>query len=335
MENNWSLQKIWNESMEKPDDRELIARDYLWASELGKPEVDVWLRMKGEPATNPPNPRSLRKFEAGNLWESLIEIILLRAGIMQGTQERVEWQYPDLLRVSGKIDFIAGGKVDLEGAKREMESLHLPEKTSQAMNNIVDYLAKNYPDGLEKVAIEVKSVSSFMMNAIEITEKPLAIHRMQAYHYTKHPEINQAKIVYICRDDCRMFESPIFADTPAIEDEYRGYIKKYTENFKRSEMPEKAEPIVFDEDMGKFTLNRAIGWSPYLTKVYGYESQMEFENKYSKLPASWNRTLKRLKNGDKITPRNTEVLEEMRKEGFDPDVLVTKLVDTPEEEAEV
>jgi len=336
MENNsWSLQKIWNEAMEKPDEREVEARDYLWASELGKPEIDVWLRMKGEPATNPPNARSLRKFEAGNLWESIIEVILLRAGIMQGSQERVYWQYPDLLKVSGKIDFMAGGMVDLNGAKNSLESLHLPEKTNQAMNNIVEYLANEYPQGLEKVAIEVKSVSSFMMNAIEATQRPLAIHRLQAYHYTKHPEVEQARIVYICRDDCRMFEIPIWAESPEIELEYRGLIEKYTENYHKEEMPEKAKPIVFDEDMGKFTINRQIGWSSYLTKVYGYENQMEFEDKYGKIPASWNRTMKRLKNGDKVTDRNKEVFEEMREAGFEPDELVTKLVDTPEEEPEV
>jgi len=336
MENNsWSLQKIWNEAMEKPDEREAEVRDYLWASELGKPEVDVWLRMRGEPVTNPPNARSLRKFEAGNLWESIVEIILLRAGIMQGSQERVSWQYPELLRVSGKIDFIAGGVVDVEKAKHELESLHLPEKTSQAMNAIVEYLGKEYPDGLEKVAIEVKSVSSFMMNALEATEKPLAIHRLQAYHYTKHPDIEQARIVYLCRDDCRMFEVPIFAETPVIEDEYKGVIETYTKNQESDEMPEKAKPVVFDEDMGKFTINRQIGWSPYLTKVYGYESQMEFENKYSAIPARFNRVLKRVKEGAKMTDKNKEALDEMREMGFDPDVLVTKLVDTPEEEAEV
>lgn len=332
---SWSLTKIWNESFEKPDDRPVEPRDYLWASELGKPEIDVWLRMKGEPYTNPPNPRSLRKFEAGNLWESLVEVILLRAGIMQGTQERVKWQYPELLEVSGKIDFIAGGKVDVEKAKAELESLHLPEKTSAAMNNIVEYLAKDYPDGLEKLAIEVKSVSSFMMNAIEATERPLAIHRMQAYHYTKHPDIEQARIIYLCRDDCRMFEVPILADTPAIEAEYRGWIEKYTKNYQSEEMPAKAEPIVFDEDMGKFSINRQVGWSPYLKLIYGFDSQMEFENQYARLPASWNRVLNRMKKGEKMTKSNEEKIEEMKEHGFDAKVLAEKLVDTPEEADEV
>lgn len=328
---SWSFQKIWNESLEKPDLRTYEPRDYLWASELGKIETDVWLRMRGEEPTNPPNNRSLRKFEAGNLWESIVEIILIRAGIMQGTQDRVKFGYEGLLEVSGKIDFIAGGVVDPEKAKAELSGLHLPEKTLMAIGNIVDYLAETYPDGLEKKALEVKSVSSFMMNAIEATERPLAIHRLQAYHYTKHPEIERTDIVYLCREDCRMFECPVIANTPAIEAEYRGWIETYTKNYHSDEMPEKGKPIVFDEDMGKFSINRQIGWSPYLTKVYGYESQMEFENKYGKIPASWNRTLKRLKNGDKITDRNKEVFEEMREAGFEPDVLVTMMVDTPDE----
>jgi len=112
---NWSFTQVWNKAIELPQDRELVKRDYLWASELGKPLADVWLKMNAEPETNPPNARSLRKFEAGNLWEWVVKIILIRAGILHSSQERVESNYEGLLRVSGKIDFIAGGRLMSRG----------------------------------------------------------------------------------------------------------------------------------------------------------------------------------------------------------------------------
>ena len=317
--------------MEAPDHREPEARDYLWASELGKPLADVWLRMHGEPVTNPPNARSLRKFEAGNIFEWIMQTILMRAGILVSTQERVKHKYEGLLEVSGKIDFIAGGTVEVEKAMESIETLMLPDKTQNAAKQILEYLAQNYPDGLDRKVIELKSVSSHMMNAIEITERALAIHRLQAYHYTKHPDIERADILYLCRDDMRMFEVPVLADTPAIEAEYRGYIERATEAYHSPERPPVDPAVLFDEDQGKFSVNRAIGWSPYLTLLTGLQDQAEFDAKYKNIPASWNRVLTRIKTGQSMTKNNEEKIAEMREWGYDAHELAVKLVDAPED----
>lgn len=328
----WSFDMVWNKSLEQPQERETVARDYLWASELGKTYLDVYLRMNGIVPTNPPNARSLRKFEAGNLWESIVEVILMRAGIMQASQERVEHTYEGMLRVSGKIDFIAGGKIDRNQSKDYVNQLPLPENSMRAIENIIDYLAINYPEGLEPRALEIKSVSSHMMNAIEITERALKIHRLQAYHYTKHPDITRADVVYICRDDCRMKSIPVIGETEAIETEYREWIETMSGYYQRKEEPPKASPVVFDADQGKFTIERAIGWSPYLTLCYGFQDQMEFEDKYGKIPASWNRVLTRIKNGQSMTANNLEKIEEMKQWGFDANSLAEKLVDNADED---
>jgi len=329
---NWSFTQVWNKAIELPQDRELVKRDYLWASELGKPLADVWLKMNAEPETNPPNARSLRKFEAGNLWEWVVKIILIRAGILHSSQERVESNYEGLLRVSGKIDFIAGGKVDVEGAMGSLKAMELPEKTENAAKQILDYLVATYPDGLDKKVIELKSISSHMMNALEITERPLAIHRLQAYHYTKHPDIERADILYLCRDDLRMVEFPVLADTPKIEDEYRGYIERATKAYQNPERPEVAPAVIFDEDMGKFSVNRPLGWSSYLFLLTGLENQAEFDNKYGKIPASWNRVLTRIKNKQPMTKNNEEKIVEMKEWGYDANELASRLVVTEEED---
>lgn len=332
MSDSWSITQVWNKAIEEPDSRELIERDYLWASELGKPLADVWLKMHATPVTNPPNARSLRKFEAGNLWEWVVKIMLIRAGVLHSTQERVKHKYDGLLEVSGKIDFIAGGEVDVEGAMKSIEGLELPEKTQNAAKQILEYLKTNYPNGLDKKVIELKSVSSHMMNALEITGRALAIHRLQAYHYTKHPDIDRADILYLCRDDLRLFEVPIMAETPAIEEEYRGFIEAATAAYQSAERPAVPEGVVFDEDQGKFSINRQLGWSSYLTLLTGLENQLEFDNKYGKLPASWNRVLSRMKAGATLTKSNLEKIEEMKEHGFDAHELAAKVVDSDNED---
>ena len=329
---NWSFTQMWNKAIEEPQERELVARDYLWASELGKPLADVWLKMHAEPITNPPNPRSLRKFEAGNLWEWVVKIILIRAGILHSTQERVESNYDGLLRVSGKIDFIAGGTVDYEGARAELAALALPEKTQNAAEQILKYLSEHYHDGLDKKVLELKSVSSHMMNAVEITERALQIHRLQAYHYTKHPDIERADILYLCRDDMRLFEVPVLANTPAIEEEYRTFIEAATEAYKQPERPAVPPAVIFDEDQGKFSLNRALGWSNYLTLLTGLQDQAEFDARYDKIPASWNRVLTRMKNGQPMTKNNEAKILEMKEWGYDAHACAAKLVATNDDE---
>jgi len=94
-------------------------------------------------------------------------------------------------------------------------------------------------------------------------------------------------------------------------------VTQMTEYYKAGVMPPKAEPIVFDESAGKFQPNRQIGWSPYLTLVYELEDQMEFDEKYGKIPAGWNAVLKRIKEEKKMTPLNLTRIEEMKEWGFD------------------
>ena len=79
----WSFFKIWNESLEQREERPPKERQNLWASELGKSQVDVYLKMKGIAPTNPFSARSLRKFEAGNIWEWIVGLVLLRAGMLR------------------------------------------------------------------------------------------------------------------------------------------------------------------------------------------------------------------------------------------------------------
>jgi len=64
-----------------------------------------------------------------------------------------------------------------------------------------------------------------------------------------------------------------------------------------------------------------IGWSPYLTKLYGFENQMEFDNKYTPIQTKWNRVMGRIANGDNITDNNKSVIKEIEECGYNPHEL--------------
>jgi hypothetical protein len=113
--------QIWNNALEEESPRRYEARDYLWASDLGKSNVDIYLSMKGEEPSNLANARLKRKFEAGNMWEWILGLVMRRAGLMTTSQGHTEHQYDGLLKVTGRYDFIGGGKAELEKGLKEIE----------------------------------------------------------------------------------------------------------------------------------------------------------------------------------------------------------------------
>lgn len=313
MNNSWSFYQVWNQSLEQRKERPVTSRANLWASELGKSLVDNYLKMRGEVPTNPPNMRSLRKFEAGNIWEWVVGLVLKRAGIFLGEQKWNSFQYPNLIEVTGKIDFLAGGKPDWEKARVEIENLGLPEFIHRASENIIEHFKKQYPDGMKTIVLENKSTSSFMFPLYEKFNFASLNHRLQAFHYLKAENLPEAHVVYVCKDDARMVEIGVF-NPSAIEDEYKGYIEKLTGYLKANEQPPLEKPIEFDEEVGRFRDNWKIKYSLYLTRLYGYKDQKEFEDQYRGKVAQFNRVLNRCCDDKKMTDKNKVIMEEAEKE---------------------
>lgn len=328
---DWQFGDLWNEALLKRENRPTEPRSRLWASELGKSPVDLYLRLKGEEPTNPPDARSLRKFEAGNIWEWIVKLVLMRAGVLRSTQDRIEHQYPGMLPVSGKLDFLAGGMPDYERAKAEIDALMLPDVFNRAFENIVEFLQKEYPDGLGDKVLEVKSVSSFMFEGMEKSGRAIGNHRKQLFHYLKGKNMPRGDIIYICRDDCRMMQIPIVNPSP-VEDEYKRDIEIISGYYQRDEMPPLEKLLVFDEDLGKFSRNFNVAYSGYLTKLYGFQNQGEYEDIYRPMSERFNRVLGRAKRGEKITDKNKEVRIEIEKMGFNFDLCLSKMPDESEDE---
>lgn len=314
----WGLANVWNAALEEDTARPVTPRDYLWASELGKSPIDLWLKLRGTTQTNPPNSRAKRKFEAGNLTEWMISLILSRAGLLISTQERCEHQYPGLLKVTGKMDFLAGGRPTLENWQEKSEGL--PEVFYKAGEKIVKYILEKYPQGLEEKPLEIKSLSANMFDALDRRGKSLKNHRLQLFHYIKSKDYEKGSIIYICRDDLRMREFDVY-NTNQFEKEYIEAIEVISHYHLTGARPNLEKSIVFNEDTGKFTQNHNIAYSGYLTLLYGYKDQKSFDDANKPIVARFNRVLGRLKNGDRLTAKNEEVIKEMEALCFDAMVL--------------
>lgn len=313
----WSLQQVWNDSLEQRKDRKLTARNRIWASELGGSMIDRVLKMKGVEPTNPPNARSLRKFEAGNLMEWVVGVVLKRAGILQANQEWLEYQYDGLLPVTGKLDFLAGGQPDWEEAKKrvaDIANFGLPDIFATLGTNIVDKLIEQFGEGMfakpmKTIVLEIKSTSSFMYEKYERDGKPSDNHRLQCFHYMKAKGIDEGHIIYISKDDLRLLEFGIF-DTPENEAMYKADIEEITNYMKTNAEPEKASDMIYDFETGRFSDNWHVKYSNYLTMLYGYKNQFEYDSIYMKLTPSFNRVFKRMVQGKKMTALNLKVIGE-------------------------
>ena len=320
---NWSFAGLWNESLERNKERELKARDVIWASELGGALIDRYLKMKAIKPTNPPNPRSLRKFEAGNIWEAIIGYVLTRAGLLKTKQDWLSYQYDGLLKVTGKLDFIAGGMPDYEKATKTIQSEFnwLPPFISEATINIVTKLKEQFPEGLKDIILEIKSCSSFMFEKFEKTEKAQPQHNLQTFHYLKAGDMPEAHIVYVSKDDARLIEFGVY-NPSLVEQDYKKDIETMTNYVKTNTEPPKEKPIGFDD---KFYANWKIGYSQYLTRLYDLKDQKEFDDKYKPIAERWNRVIERIKDKKELTANNQEAIKEMKEYGFDIDNLMENI----------
>jgi hypothetical protein len=321
MANNmrWSFYSIWNSSLEEGrSNKPVESRQKIWASELGGSMIDRYLKMTGVQPSNPFTPRALRKFEAGNIWEAIVGYVLRRAGILQARQEWLKYQYEGLLPVTGKLDFIAGGKPDYEKA---FDTIHrefdwLPEFISRATANIIQSLREEYPDGLANIILEIKSCSAFMFERYEKNGNADLKHKLQNFHYLKAKSMPEGHIVYISKDDARMLEVGVL-NPSLLENDYKKDIETISHYVLNNIEPPKEKFIVFDKDWGQFSANYKVGYSSYLTHLYNFENQKAFDDIYKPIVERWNRVLGRICGSKEMTDNNREAIDEMAKEGFD------------------
>lgn len=323
---DWNLAQLWNECAFK-EQRPLVKRDYIYASEIGYPFIDRYYKMKAVPYTNPPNNRSLRKFLAGNIWEYVVKQILVSCGVYKHEEVKVDAiPYDNCLSVHGRLDFKAGGYVDADLAMANVTSLQLPDFLFSIAERIINSLAGGT---LKEKILELKAVSTFAMDMVERRKSAVPNHVLQAYHYQKNGKI-QAEICYICKDDSRMAQFSL--DHKVTEKLYKADIEEMSYFFNNNITPPPAPLANFDYSLGRFSKNLGVEYSPYLTKVYGFETPEDYRNSVS-FVEKWNRCLARyvLVSQGKltptgkpitITPKNIEVRNAIEKAGYNFQLLL-------------
>ncbi len=319
----WRFADVWNATLDTQQDRPLVARDYMWASELGGAFCDRYLKMYGVPFTNPPNVRSKRKFQAGHLWEWVVGMVLLSAGMLKKKQLRVETKLPRLMRVSGRLDFVCGGDIDWKSAKENIQKikdslllldLDLPPFFFDAIDKFVD---KYKGRKLKEVIMESKSLSSFMMEKTQKLGEPMMHHVLQNFHYVVGNDqgIEEGKLLYICKDDCIMEEFVITNNEETMQlykDDIKKMSKYYAAGFNKRKpqelMPPKEPLVLFEDGLFKFSKNFRVEYSNYLTYLYGYETPEAYRMAWQYKISSWNRVFKRCVQGANMTPKNKEAI---------------------------
>ncbi len=340
-----NLADIWNESIVR-DEREATAREYLWASQLLKPEVDIWLALRGTPPSNLPNERSKRKFQAGNLFEHFVSMVMMRSGVMSEKQDEVWTEYD--IRVKGKGDFILTGKFDFEQAIFDILAMRLPSSLEEMFMKVCEKMREKFEGAeIEPTVFEIKSVAERTMTKIEKNNKPLESHIMQTCHYKIGRGLSDGVVAVICRDDLRLFEYHV---TPEDEQRYIARVNHLAKVVKQDEQPPLAPKIIFDTVLCKFSKNLDIEYSNFLTLLYNYERPDIYSDEMKPIVGRWNRTLPRIRlvqegklgkptkqfpNGKppSLTDKNLASIEEMKQFGFDAYALA-KIADVNEEDEE-
>lgn len=347
---NWSIIESWNNSVAS-EQREIKPRNYLYASEIGQSHIDIILKLRGEKQTNPPNARSKRKFMMGNIIEDIVYLTLLRCGLIIDAQKAGKFQYDGLLMVSGRCDFIAGGKIDYEKSRKLILDMHLSEWMETMSLSILNRMAQEMGDiELKPMVIENKSVSAFMFEKYSKANAPNPHHAYQLFHYLKSFNMDEGRILYASKDDALMLEFPVFNPSD-VEHGYKSEIEKITEYYNTNTLPPKGEEIIFDSLAGKFSKSWQVEYSPYLSLLYPqYERPDMYADAVKPIISRWNRVLARIKKiemGVKLKPnkkfpdgapitltdKNIAVVDEMKRWGFDA-VKLSKVADVQEEETE-
>lgn len=324
---NGSIAKAWNESVVS-ENKEYQPRDYLWASDLGKADIDTFLAMKGEQPTNRPDIRSLRKFDMGNILEGVVAKVLDRSGIVKwlpSDEKRVYGNEPGCLKVSGRFDILLDGKPDFEKAKvgleKELKALlgkvddpYQEYILRKSINMANYYLEKDEKVEYTKVITEVKSMALYTFNMVEESNEPIDAHVMQTYHYVAYNKINASKtarLFCLSKDDTRLLEFGISGgEGSRYREMYLDAVRRKSQFYQNDEMPPKEPMLVFERGQLRTNVIK-VGYSGYLTKLYGYKHTEEYRDDWGKKATAWNRVIKRVVDGENVTANNLEKIDEM------------------------
>jgi len=286
------IQSHWNKIVRKEYNGAKM-RDYITFSDIGKPYIDRYYKMKGEPVTNDFDERVLRIFDAGRVMEFIVLRALTMAGILNQKQTFVEIPAQNgILKQLGYLDCTIGGFADWAKAEQTIHE-HLQQYKltlddqllEQKAVNIINGLRETYPDGkIPEMLVEVKSINSMAFWAHKNRDKVgnflgYPHNKLQLYGYMKATGIKNGILLYISKDDFVLEEVGMVLGDLKLEQTYNEDIKQMSNYYLNDIVPPKEVEIIYNENKANFEFNWKVLRSNYLTKIYGYKDQDEFQEK--------------------------------------------------------
>ncbi len=279
---DWKISEIWNELVVKESNPK--PRNYIRASEIGKPFLDRYLAMKGVQPTNPYPPRVQRVFDTGYVFEvDVVERIFRILGILQDSQKEVSLMLPGSLTVIGHFDHKIGGKIDIEKAHAEIydprTSLWMRKRALQ----LLDVLTEKYPNGLKTFIVDIKTVNSMAFWAHKNMDEKTGFfkgydhHKLQMLTYLIAEKEPEGRLFYISKDDLTLMESPVSANDITLRTIWQEDIYAMTKYYNNDQEPPKEEDIIYNERKNVYEYNWAVMRSPYFTLITGKKTVEDWQ----------------------------------------------------------
>lgn len=308
----WSVMGLWNQYLTfGRDERKLVKRDYIWATEVGRSYFDRWCKMKAIPAEEEYNERTLRKFVAGDMFERVVGFVLAVTGMLKADNAHLTVPATkNTLKVTGRLDFLTGGKPktwkEIETDPFAQLYFQFFEPFKVIAKQLHTELTKKYPNGLKPLIYEIKSVNSLLFWAKkDYLQEAYPHHQLQLLTYLKATEMDEGRVLYISKDDLTLAEFPVYANDVKLNEIWNKDVKEMSKFILTNQEPPKPDPIVFDERKkitfqhnkkkyfikGCWTENWEIKWSNYIKQI-GYKDEKDYKDKIKPLLKQKNDAIK-------------------------------------------
>lgn len=278
----FTIQSLWNELI--LDDWPIKPRDYIRASEIGKPFLDRYLTMKGVPPTNPFPARVKRIFDCGLIFEDAVERIFRLLGILIDSQATVRVKRDGLLDVVGHYDQKIGGKVDISQAQEAINHSVTPDWMKRRATKLSEELARQHPQGFETLISEIKTVNSMAFWAHKNIDPATGFfkgydhHKLQILTYLLGTGEEQGRVFYISKDDLTLMETVVMKHNKPLNEAWETDITQMTKYYKENKEPDKAPDLVWNEEKKLWGYNWEISRSTYFSLITGKKTVEAWEN---------------------------------------------------------
>lgn len=277
----FSIQTLWNDLI--TEDRPAPARDYIRASEIGKPFLDRYLAMKGVPYSNPFQARVKRIFDSGLIFEEAVERVFRLLGVLIDSQTEVVLEKPNMLKVIGHYDQRVGGVIDVEKAKKAIAQENTSEWVKNRASKLLEKLSAENPDGFQTMITEIKTVNSMAFWAHKNINPETGMfkgydhHKLQLLTYLMATGEEHGRILYISKDDLTLMELGVMRWNEALIERWERDVSTMTRYYKENIEPPKEDDIVYDEHKKLWTYNWMIERSNYFTHITGFETVEQWQ----------------------------------------------------------